>query len=95
MCFDYSSCDGQPQTCAAYPTAAGLVGTVEAVEDVGKVCGLDAEVSGGARNSIDSPEVVVAQARRAPYIRGVVKSRLALGRIILHPVQPLRLVGTG
>ena len=38
--LDYGSGDGQPQTCAAYPATARLVGTVEAIEDMGKVCGV-------------------------------------------------------
>ena len=41
VCFDYSSGDGQSQTCTAYPTTTRLVSTIEAVEDVGKVCGGD------------------------------------------------------
>ena len=40
--FDYGLSDGQSQTGAAYSATARLVGTVEAVEDVGKVFGGDA-----------------------------------------------------
>ena len=40
--FDYGLCDCQSQARASYPMKAGLVGTIEAFEDVGKVCGVDA-----------------------------------------------------
>ena len=40
---DYGLSDGQSQTSAAYPTTARLAGTVAAVEDVGQVCGVDAD----------------------------------------------------
>ncbi len=42
VCFDYGSGNCQSETCAAYPTTTRLVSTVEAVEDVGKVCGINA-----------------------------------------------------
>ena len=32
-----------PRPVPSYPTTARLVGTIEAVEDVGKVCGIDAD----------------------------------------------------
>ena len=43
MRFHYCSRDGQSQTCAAYPTTTRLVSTIEAIEDVGKICGMDAD----------------------------------------------------
>ena len=51
MGLDYSSSDGQSQTCVAYPATTRLVSTVEAVEDVGKVCGVDADPVIGYRDS--------------------------------------------
>ena len=43
MRFDDGPGDGQPQARAAYPTIARLIGAVEAVENVGKICGVDAD----------------------------------------------------
>ena len=43
MRFDYCSGDGQSETCASDSATAGLVSAVEAVEDVGQVCGVDAD----------------------------------------------------
>ena len=51
MRFDYGSSDGQSQTRAAYPATARPVGTVEALEDVGNVCGIDADPVIGDRDS--------------------------------------------
>ena len=42
MGFYYGLCDCESQARASYPTKAGLVSTIEAFEDVGKVCGVDA-----------------------------------------------------
>ena len=42
MCFDYSLGDCQSQPRAGYAATERLVSAVEAVEDVGKVCGVDA-----------------------------------------------------
>ena len=47
MPLDYGPGDGQTQAGAAQATAAGLVGAIEAVENVGKVCGVDADSSIG------------------------------------------------
>ena len=43
MRFHYCSRDGQSQTGAAYPTTTRLVSTIETIEDVGKICGMDAD----------------------------------------------------
>jgi hypothetical protein len=42
---------GRPLARAAYPATAGLVGAVEAVEDVGDVLGVDASVPPPALSS--------------------------------------------
>lgn len=45
MGFDNGSGDGQSQAGAACPATARAVGAVEAAEDVGKVCGVGADLS--------------------------------------------------
>ena len=41
--FDYGPGDGQSQAGTGYAADAGPVGAVEAIEEVGKVCGVNAD----------------------------------------------------
>ena len=43
MRFDYGLGDRQSETGTAHPTTTRPVSTVETVEDVGKVCGVDTD----------------------------------------------------